>query len=79
MARLVGHVTNVPLGDLNVCRRHKSGGGGLHWEGRSGNDNGDNNKPMIRITEVIVRIVEVVAMEELVVEVVRVGGCGGGC
>jgi hypothetical protein len=28
---------------------------------------------------VIVPIVEVVAMEEVVVEVVRVGGCGGGC
>jgi hypothetical protein len=36
-------------------------------------------KPMILITEVIVPIVEVVAMEEVVVEVVRVGGCGGGC
>jgi len=37
MASLVGHVTNVSLGDLNVCRRHKSGGAGLHmgrqeWE-----------------------------------------------
>lgn len=35
---------------------------------------------MILITEVIVWIVEVVAMEEVVEEVVRVGGCaGGGC
>ncbi len=70
--------------DSQPCRRHKSGGAGLHWEGRNGNDNGDNNKPMILITEVIVQILEVVAMEEVVVGVVRVGscaggGCGGGC
>ncbi len=62
----------------------ESGGGGLHCEGMNGNDTGDNNRPIILITEVIVRIVEVVAMEEVVVEVVRVGGCavggcGGGC